>query len=405
MTVDTPLLPDQWPAAPAKMLFDRVRRDPRPKDGTVTAFRDGQVTLRSNRRTEGFTNAIQEHGYQGVRTGDLVIHSMDGFAGAIGVSDSDGKASPVVHCYRPNDVDARFYAYLLRRLAEQRFITSLAKGIRERSTAFDAESFGSLRLPVPPLAEQRAIADYLDDETARIDALITKKRRMIELLGERERVEIDLIFDCLSQEFGTGPVAGLCSLVVDCVNKTAPTVDDQTGYGMLRTSNVRDGRVDVEGLFQVSPTTFRKWTSRGRPQRGDVLLTREAPVGEVGVLDTDDPLFLGQRLMMYRAAPDLASPDFLAHGLRSTSVQQQMALLGSGSLHEHLRVGDCSKFRVPLAPRAAQDDAMKQVRKIENRDRAAGQALEGQLVLLAERRQALITAAVTGKLEIPGVAA
>ena len=82
-----------------------------------------------------------------------------------------------------------------------------------------------------------------------------------------------------------------------------------------------------------------------------------------------------------------------------------MALLGSGSLHEHLRVGDCSKFRVPLAPRAAQDDAMKQVRKIENRDRAAGQALEGQLVLLAERRQALITAAVTGKLEIPGVAA
>ena len=128
-------------------------------------------------------------------------------------------------------------------------------------------------------------------------------------------------------------------------------------------------------------------------------------MGEVGVLDTDDPLFLGQRLMMYRAAPDLASPDFLAHGLRSTSVQQQMALLGSGSLHEHLRVGDCSKFRVPLAPRAAQDDAMKQVRKIENRDRAAGQALEGQLVLLAERRQALITAAVTGKLEIPGVAA
>ncbi len=102
-----------WPSRAARWLFKRQNRPPRESDSIVTAFRDGEVTLRENRRVEGFTNAIAEHGYQGVRAGDLVIHSMDGFAGAIGISDSHGKASPVVHCYQPSeDVDPRFYAYL-----------------------------------------------------------------------------------------------------------------------------------------------------------------------------------------------------------------------------------------------------------------------------------------------------
>ena len=125
------------------------------------------------------------------RRGDLVIHSMDGFAGAIGVSDSDGKASPVVHAYSPVEgVDARFFAYMLRTLARMGFVTSLAKGIRERSTAFDSETFRSLALPVPTAAVQRAIADHLDRETARIDALIAANGRMVELSEERRTLAL-----------------------------------------------------------------------------------------------------------------------------------------------------------------------------------------------------------------------
>jgi len=80
-------IPSHWGVERAKWLFNRMERPVRPEDDVVTAFRDGQVTLRTNRRTEGFTNALQEHGYQGIRKGDLVIHAMDAFAGAIGVSD------------------------------------------------------------------------------------------------------------------------------------------------------------------------------------------------------------------------------------------------------------------------------------------------------------------------------
>ena len=105
-------MPEHWSIEKGKWIFDRAERPVRKEDDVVTAFRDGQVTLRTNRRTNGFTNAIQEHGYQGIRKGDLVIHAMDAFAGAIGVSDSDGKATPVYSaCVARGEFDVNAYYY------------------------------------------------------------------------------------------------------------------------------------------------------------------------------------------------------------------------------------------------------------------------------------------------------
>jgi type I restriction enzyme S subunit len=95
-----------------------MKRPPEEGDKIVTAFRDGQVTLRERRREEGFTNALQEIGYQRVIAGDLVIHAMDAFAGAIGVSASDGKSTPVYSvCTSTGDADAHYFALLLRHMA------------------------------------------------------------------------------------------------------------------------------------------------------------------------------------------------------------------------------------------------------------------------------------------------
>lgn len=181
-------IPSHWGAERAKWLFDRMERPVRPDDDVVTAFRDGQVTLRTNRRTEGFTNAIQEHGYQGIRKGDLVIHAMDAFAGAIGVSDSDGKSSPVyAACVSRGEypVNSYYYAYLLRYMAHSGYIESLSKGIRERSTDFRFAEFRELPLPIPDKDEQDRIVAFLDQKTVEIDAAIAKKERLIELLQEQ----------------------------------------------------------------------------------------------------------------------------------------------------------------------------------------------------------------------------
>lgn len=186
-------VPEHWITRKGKWLFFKQERPVRKDDKIVTCFRDGQVTLRKNRKTEGFTNALKEHGYQGIRKGDLVIHCMDAFAGAIGVSDSDGKSTPVysVCTSRINGVNLYYYSYFLRSLAKKGFIESLAKGIRERSTDFRFNDLGVLLLPFPPLVEQEYIADYLDKKTEQIDKAIAQKGQMIELLKERKQILIN----------------------------------------------------------------------------------------------------------------------------------------------------------------------------------------------------------------------
>lgn len=155
--------PQDWPVFKAKYLFEKVQREVREEDDVVTAFRDGEVTLRKNRRTEGFTNAVQEHGYQGVRKNDLVIHAMDAFAGAIGVSDSDGKCSPVYSiCVPKKTLNPHYYAYLIRHISETGFIEALSTGIRKRSTEFRWDDFKELELFYPPFDTQNEIVRSID---------------------------------------------------------------------------------------------------------------------------------------------------------------------------------------------------------------------------------------------------
>ena len=181
-----PEIPYDWEIKRGKFLFDLQKRQVCDEDDIVTAFRDGQVTLRKMRRTDGFTNALKEAGYQRVHKGDLVIHAMDAFAGAVGVSDSDGKCTPAYSCCTPkNGVSAEFYARLIWTMALSGFIESLAKGIRERSTDFRWREFAEQSLPVPPYEQQLEINAFLDRETTRIDGLVAKTKHSIELLKEK----------------------------------------------------------------------------------------------------------------------------------------------------------------------------------------------------------------------------
>lgn len=142
------------------------------------------------------------------------------------------------------------------------------------------------------------------------------------------------------------PISELCESIVDCVNKTAPLAEGVTPYRMLRTTNVRDGYVDVENVRYVTEETYRIWTRRQVPQRGDIILTREAPLGEVGLLRSDARVFLGQRLVAYRADPNKSDPYFILYSMMAPYVQGQIRAMGSGATVEHMRVPDAGKFFV-----------------------------------------------------------
>ena len=189
-------IPEHWEVRRAKNIFNRMQREVLPGDEVITCFRDGQVTLRKNRRTDGFTNSLKEIGYQGIRTGDLVIHQMDAFAGSIGVSDSDGKGTPVYICCQPKITDCNnyYYAYLLREMARSGFISSLYRGIRERSSDFRFETFAIQYLPIPPNEEQVSIVSAINSMSSKIDTLTTKLNAQIGYLKElKQRIISDAV--------------------------------------------------------------------------------------------------------------------------------------------------------------------------------------------------------------------
>ena len=185
-------IPSHWDEKRAKYLFNKENRPPLEDDEVITCFRDGNVTLRKNRRTTGYTESLKEIGYQGIKKGDLVIHQMDAFAGATGVSDCNGKGTPVYSVCTPKDNTTltNYYAKVIRLMGLNGYIQSLYRGIRERSSDFRFDTFAKQILPLPPLAEQEKIVNFLDNKTNKINAYVAERERELQLLNELKESEI-----------------------------------------------------------------------------------------------------------------------------------------------------------------------------------------------------------------------
>ncbi len=179
-------IPKHWDVVRFKNLFTQSRLAVRKDDGVVTSYRDGQVTLRSNRRLGGYTEAIIEGGYQGIRVGQLVLNSMDAFEGAIGVSESDGKCTPeYVICDPQSDhILQHYFAYLLREMALAKYIQVICNAVRQRAVRIRFNNLATRFLVVPPRAEQAAIVQYIVEESEKINAGIDQLKEQIKKLKE-----------------------------------------------------------------------------------------------------------------------------------------------------------------------------------------------------------------------------
>lgn len=172
-------IPEGWSIARGKHILTLLQRAVFPTDGVITCFRDGEVTLRSNRREDGFTVSLKEIGYQGIEPGDLVVHGMDGFAGSIGISDSRGKSSPVL-VVLDSLQDKKYLMYYLRSMAYNNVFLALSTGIRVRSCDLKWNKLADLLYLVPPIVEQHKLVSFLDEKCSEIDAMLSKTRASIE---------------------------------------------------------------------------------------------------------------------------------------------------------------------------------------------------------------------------------
>ena len=179
-------MPSHWNCIRGKYILNYLQKPVREDDSVITCFRDGEVTLRSNRREDGFTMADKEIGYQGIDVGDLVVHGMDGFAGAIGISDSRGKASPVLNVL-DTGMDKKFVMYYLRSMAYSDVFVALATGIRVRSCDLRWNKLAELFYPVPPKNEQQQISKYIDDTLLKTNDVIKQKKEQLTTLDEYKK--------------------------------------------------------------------------------------------------------------------------------------------------------------------------------------------------------------------------
>ncbi len=279
----------------------------------------------------------------------------------------------------------------------------------------------SLLVPELPIVEQRAIADYLDTETARIDALIARKQRMIELHSLRRSTMIaravtlgnvgtDVVAtgNPFAPEVRTGwelqRLRHVVSEIVDTAHKTAPVVEGGE-FLVVRTANVKAGTLTLEGAHYTDEDSWREWTARGVPRPGDVIFTREAPAGEACLVPEGVPLCIGQRTVLLRPVRTKVRGEWILHSLYSGAAQRFIEVLSKSTTVAHINMSDIPDIPIVVPPLAEQDQILHLIRAEVHRAQRVIDCMTRQITLLRERRQALITAVVTGELEISEVAA
>ena len=417
-------LPAHWEVRRGGWLFRKMDRPIRNDDEVITCFRDGTVTLRKNRRTDGFTESLKEIGYQGVRKGDLVIHQMDAFAGAIGVSDSDGKGTPVYSVCQPTQhSDPFYYAHIVREMARSQWILALAKGIRERSTDFRYSEFARQELPLPPLPEQRAIVRYLDYVDWRIRRFVRAKGKLIALLEEEKQA---IVNQAVTR--GLNPTVPLKPSGVEWLgdvpehwetlrvghfskvgNGSTPSRGNAAYWTdgvhpWLNSSSVNQGTITRADQFVTDLALRECHLPRLRPGNVLVGITGQGKTrGKSTVLTIDATI--NQHMAFITPKTTRVSSHYLQLCLTAAYSELRAISSASGSTKAALTCEDIKRFSVVLPPRDEQERLLSQVRReLASVDAAIARA-QHQIDLLQEYRTRLIADVVTGKLDVRAAAA
>ena len=257
------VMPESWKIKRGKFTLKLLNRPLEKTDDVITCFRDGEVTLRKNRREEGFTVSLKEIGYQGIEPGDLVIHGMDGFAGAIGISDSRGKSSPVlVVC--DSDENKRFIMYYLRTMAYNDVFSALATGIRVRSCDLRWNKLAELPYILPSQEEQKRIVPFLDGKSSQIDVLIANVQSQIEKLKAYKQ---SLITEVVTK--GLDPTVPMKDSGVEWIGEIAEN------FQIMRLKNIA----------YILDQYRKPITADMRSQEGDVLYDYYGASGAIDKID------------------------------------------------------------------------------------------------------------------------
>ncbi len=362
---------------------------------------DGTLDLSRNRAVAEVRN-----GYSYFEEGDVafakVTPCFENGKGALmrGLELGAGFGTTEITVLRPKvGTEPRFLNYVLRsEQFRQNGVGAMtgAGGLKRVPDEFTRD----FKTPWPTPAEQERIANFLDVQTARIDALIAEKERLISAVDEFRSTTISeavLVRD--EPGWRQTRLKFLARDIIDTEHKTVPFYDDGA-FLVARTTNIKGGRLTLEGAKYTDLAGYEEWTRRAVPSPGDILFTREAPAGEACLVPEGVPLCLGQRTVLIRLKAAHADPSFVCWSLYGGLASRFIADLSQGSTVAHFNMPDIGNIPLFTGPVEEQQKRARALEtKLEQIDSLRSHVID-HIARLREYRSSLISAAVTGQLDL-----
>ncbi|WP_370416666.1 restriction endonuclease subunit S [Streptomyces fradiae] len=405
-------LPNGWSSSPLKHVTTVLNRGSAPDyvdDGSVRA-----VSQAANQPSGLDWSRTRFHAFSGdprrlkgyLQSGDVIVNSTGtGTLGRVGqfMGSPDGipcMADGHVTIARADHrtLHPRFSYYWLVSQPFQEYVYAALVVGATNQIELNRERLGEAPVPLPPLEEQRRIADFLDTETARIDKLVALRLRQRDVIRSRQRAHTERAMgECASGEWTR---VKYLLRVRPRYGVLVPVFED-AGIPFIRVNDLLDLEGRASGLAQI-PVTLSNQYARTITRRGDVLLSVVGTLGRAAVVPEElVGANIARAVCSIRLRPDVDPSLFVAWIATSEFERQALLATGSDSAQPTLGMEDLSNFAIRWPTDAREQASVAgQVREGQQIHSDLVRRTDRQLALLAERRQALITAAVTGQLDV-----
>jgi type I restriction enzyme S subunit len=418
-------VPEHWDARQLKFLCtcnDEVLSDSVNPDYEIEYVDIGSVSaIEGIKQTESmiFSNA-PSRARRIVRDGDVIVSTVRTYLEAIIPIDNPPEnliVSTGFAVIRPNKFLQKGYAsYCLRANGFIKEVVARSVGISY--PAINASDLVNIKTPEPSLDEQQKIAQFLDHETAKIDTLIEKQQRLIELLKEKRQAVIShavtkgLNPNAPMKESGVEwlgdvPEGWEVRTVAKSSNKITNGYVGQTkdilvdeGVPYIQATHIKRGKVNFDGAYFVR----QNWSdahSKSILSKGDVLIVQTgAGTGDIGLVTEKEEGFNCHALIIVEPVKTIISGDFLSMVFQSQYGYSKLYSIRTGGMHPHLNCGEVQFVKLPIPPRDEQNEIINYIeRNVTTFDLLINKQLDA-IKLMQERRTALISAAVTGKIDV-----
>ena len=386
--------PSAWRVVPFWSLFRRTKSIGHADEELLSVYRDHGVVPTSSRDDNHNKPSEDLSGYQLVTEGALVTNKMKAWQGSIAISRHRGIVSPAYYVYQPlSEEHDQFLHYLLRSEPYIALYQRISKGVRVSQWDLEHEALRTIPVLLPDLATQKQIADFLDAETARIDALIEKKQRLIEVVGEGLAACLEGLTSPTEKNADTIPFRWVCRVVEGQVDPTHP---DWVGAPLIAPNHIQSGT----GRLLAVETADQQGAISGKYAypSGTVLYSKIRPALAKACIAPDAGMCSAD---MYPILPDRRlTPAFLLMQLLSRRFTDWATLESMRVAMPKINRNTLGNYRLWVPSRNTQAKNAEIFATARDKAEATIDLVEASITRLREYRAALITAAVTGQIDV-----